>query len=148
MGLATLRFVALDTYRVVSDSMSPSFAVGDRLLVNRLVFEFRAPRRWEPVIFRGPDGVAYLKRVVGLPGETVAIQAGVVEINGKPTTPPNPSMTYSSEGRHAIRHPHRLGDDEFFVLGDNTNASNDSRFWPEPAVRRSALIGTPLWHRR
>jgi signal peptidase I len=126
--------------------MAPTYSVGDRLLVDRLVFEWRDPRRWEVVVFRGPDGIAYVKRIAGLPGETVQVVDGGVEINGERV--PGPAAPYEPAGRHGNQHPHRLGEDEFFVLGDNSPASNDSRHWPDPAVKRSALIGKPVWNRR
>lgn len=142
-----VRILTLDTYRVIGDSMAPSFQAGDQLIVDRLIFAIRDPRRWEPVVFAGSDGVTYLKRVVGLPGETVQLIDGVVHINGEPVCAPGPPVRYDNCGRHAIHHSHRLDEDEFFVLGDNSAASSDSRHWPDPAVRRSALVGRPLWRR-
>jgi signal peptidase I len=72
-----------DTRQTLSDP--PAIERGDRLMIDRMVFQFRSPRRWEPVVFRSPeDGQLTVKRVVGLPGETIQLSGGEVLVNGEP----------------------------------------------------------------
>lgn len=127
---------------------------GDRILVNKLLM----PRRWEVAVFRYPDdpSVMYVKRVVGLPGETVVIRDGAVHINGEKLDPPESirEIEYLSEMEHAgelwgtENRPAVLGNDEYFMLGDFSACAKDSRLWergapghPPYAVPRSYLQG-------
>jgi signal peptidase I len=74
-----------DKRQTLSDP--PAVERGDRLVIDRMAFQFRNPRRWEPIVFRSPvDGQLTVKRVVGLPGETIQLRDGEVVINGKPAT--------------------------------------------------------------
>ena len=117
---------------VVGDSMSPILSNGDVTLVNRIVYDATAPKRGDIIVFK-PKGNEnshyYIKRIIGLPGETVQIHDGNIYINGK--------QLKEDYGREAIRNPGlaseavTLGEDEYFVLGDNRNNSADSR---EPSV--------------
>jgi len=120
---------------------------GDRLLVDRTAYTFRGPRRWEVVVFCSPsDGELCVKRVAGLPGETVSFAKGELRINGEPIASPH-DITYevragdrinSQDGCHLNRH-------EYFVLGDNAVISDDSRSWPSgPGVDAKLLVGRPL----
>lgn len=125
-------------------------AVGDRLIVDRLAFIFRSPRRWEVVVFRSPvDGRSLnVKRVVGLPGERIAVANGDVLIDG--ASLPGATVKYSLHyGDHEIlRDGVRLGPDEYFVLGDNEAISIDSRNWPTgPGLDAKLLLGKPLFIR-
>src|SRR3972149_6672523 len=103
---------------------------GDRLLVDRTAFAFRAPRRWEVVVFRSPEdaGKLCVKRVVGLPGETVALDGSDVLIDGRRVAGPG---NFDYETRYGdnreLRTGWRLGPGEYFVLGDNAEVSDDSR---------------------
>jgi len=132
----------------------------DRILVAKVI----APRRWDLVVFRYPDEPRqnYLKRLIGLPGETVTIVDGSVHINGAKIEPPAEirGITYVSEFPNdrfmrgislagSPGNPAVLGPDEYFVLGDHTTASLDSRLWehgapghPPYAVPVSYMIGT------
>ena len=121
---------------------------GDRLLVDRMAFTLGVPRRWEVVVFRSPQNAGQLcvKRLAGLPGETVTIVDGDVLING--ARAPNPcGVQYvirygdTANGREGWR----LGPDEYYVLGDNADISDDSRSWVAgPGVDAKLLIGRPL----
>lgn len=125
--------------------MTPTLQPGNVLVVDKQVYEWRWPQRWEIVVFHGPEfrTTPYVKRIVGLPGETVAIKDGRVLINGEPIESPM-QIVYDAAGRHGVRNPCRLGNDEYFVLGDNSPASDDSRTWPHPGVKLSAIIGRPI----
>lgn len=98
---------------------------GQRIIVNKVVYLLHPPERGDVIVFRLPGnlGTDYIKRIVGLPGERVEVQDGVVFINGKPLEEPyveNPGF-YSGTWI--------LGENEYFVLGDNRTNSSDSRNW-------------------
>lgn len=126
---------------VNGESMYPSLEDGDNLIVDKISYHFSDPKRFDVVVFpfRYQEGTFYIKRIIGLPGETVQIYDGSIYINGK--------VLEESYGYETIRNPGlasdvvTLGEDEYFVLGDNRNNSADSR---EPSVgniERSDIIG-------
>lgn len=116
-----IRKYAMGVTAVAGDSMQPTLMTGDRVLITRLDYLVDTPGRGDVVQLEipGRDG-AYLKRVVGLPGETVEIIGGVVHINGQ--TLNEPYATLSDDDFRV-----ELGEDEYFVLGDNRPVSYDSR---------------------
>jgi signal peptidase I len=120
---------------------------GDALLVDRRAFWFRAPRRWEVIAFRLPAEAAKVavKRIAGLPGETVELVGGRVWIDGAPATDAPPHLDYTPpRWRHGpVRW--KLGPDEYFVLGDNPVLSDDSRTWTGgPGVATQQVVGKPF----
>lgn len=140
--LAVQTFVALGWLRpvvVAGDSMAPTHAGGDRLLVRR----WSPPRRWDAVVLRSPTDARRLlvKRVVGLPGEEITLREGRVRIDGEPLgNPPEVAGVYYG----AMGHPTwRLGPDEWLVVGDNQPVSIDSRNWDHaPGVPTRLIVGT------
>lgn len=114
---------------------------GDRILAAK----FLTPRRWDIIVFQVPANpkILYVKRLVGLPGETIEIRDGAVWANGNKLTLPDglSGLEYESdlsdfdprEIQGSTRNPAKLGDDEYFVLGDFSRQSNDSRMWYEGA---------------
>jgi signal peptidase I len=117
---------------------------GDRLVVDRTAFVFRPPRRWEVVVFRSPTDANHLfvKRVVGLPGETISLRDDGIWINGQSVPKPGGG---SYKIRIGDRDQCRLGPAEYFVLGDNSDISDDSRSWLiGPGVDANLLVGKPL----
>ncbi len=112
----------------VGQSMEPTLASGDRVLTNRLIYKLTEPKRGDVVIFK-PNGNEnshyYMKRVVALPGETVQIVDGFIYINGEVLVEDIKfeKMEYAGTAEEEIT----LGENEYFVLGDNRNASEDSR---------------------
>ena len=112
----------------VGQSMEPTLASGDRVLTNRLIYKLTDPKRGDLVVFK-PNGNEkshyYIKRVVGLPGETIQIIDGFIYIDGEVLVEDIKfdKMEYAGIAEDPIK----LGNDEFFVLGDNRNASEDSR---------------------
>jgi signal peptidase I len=112
---------------VRGDSMLPSFAVGDVVLVNRRAFEEAGPARLDVVAIRDSagSGMLHLKRVVGLPGERVALSDGLLYIDGTQTSEPYLGGLPSSLGLSTTNW--LLGEDEYVVLGDSRSHSTDSR---------------------
>lgn len=108
------------------DSMSPVLKNGDIVLINHFIYNIKDPARGDIVAFRQDNNGHYmLKRVVGLPGETVQIKDGKVLIDGEEVT----KGIYVSDIEYMglAENPIELGEDEFFVMGDNHEASDDSR---------------------
>jgi signal peptidase I len=133
---------------VLGKSMEPTLNEPQRLLIDRTAFAWREPRRWEIVVFRSPQSAGELcvKRVVGLPGETVTIVDGRVRIDGEPVE--MPSGLRFDRRYDDTADPQtgwRIGPYEYFVLGDNGAISDDSRNWrPRPGVDAKLLLGRPL----
>ncbi len=133
-------FVAERT-EVRGDSMYPALEDGDQLIVDMISYQFSDLQRFDVIVFpfQYQEGTYYIKRVIGLPGETVQISDGVIYINGE--------QLDESYGYELIKNPGlaseevTLGEQEYFVLGDNRNDSTDSR---EPSVgniSRDEIIG-------
>lgn len=147
------RFFIIQPFYIIGSSMLPDFHEGEYLFIDEASYHLRTPARGEVVVFRHPDEActafvksnqilktvvqgpckSYIKRVVGLPGETVKIEAGKITI----TNTKNPSgltldESYIESGVQTLGNQNvKLGKDEYFVLGDNRepNASSDSREW-------------------
>jgi signal peptidase I len=120
-----LQFVFQNTI-VEGRSMEPNFVDRQWLLVNKLAYRFGDPARGDVIVFMAPEGPEkeFIKRVVGLPGESVTIRDGVVAIDGRPLDEPwLPRRDHSRFG------PLVVPPDHYFVLGDNRPDSNDSRTW-------------------
>ena len=128
---------------VAGDSMLNTLHDKDNLIIDKVSFRFRDPERYEIIVFpyRYAEETFYIKRIIGLPGETVQIKDGYVYING--------DKLEESYGREVIRadrygqaaEPITLGEDEYFVLGDNRNESADSREASVGILKREDLIG-------
>ena len=129
------------------DSMSPVLKNGDVVLINRIVYDARKPKRGEIIAFRpnGNENAHYcIKRVVGLPGETVQIKNGLVYIDGSPLKAPEGLDLVSLAGR--AESPVLLSEDEYFLLGDNRDSSEDSRFSNVGNVKENQILGR-VWLR-
>ena len=123
-------------------SMSPTLESGDQLITDKLSYRFRSPERFEVIVFpyEHRANTFYIKRIIGLPGETVRIdESGTIYINGKALseTYGNAPITYAGLAEREIR----LGADEYFVLGDNRGNSEDSRFGDVGNIQRQDIIG-------
>ena len=140
----TVHYV-VERKEVSGESMYPSLSNGDNLLVDKISYRFTNPKRFDIVVFpfRYQEETFYIKRVIGLPGETVQIQDGVIYINGK--------VLKESYGNEPIRNPGlasgpvTLGADEYFVLGDNRNSSADSREPSVGNVSREDIVGRAIF---
>lgn len=126
--------------KIPSESMEQTIMTGDRVFGNRLAYVFGEPERYDIIIFKYPDNEKelFIKRIIGMPGETVEIKDGKVYINGSEEplkdsfTPETPVGDYGS---------YTVPEDSYFVLGDNRNYSRDSRFWNNPYVAEDKILG-------
>lgn len=117
----------LQGFFIPSGSMLPTLEVGDRIFVNKFIYRFREPARGDLVVFRYPMDVTkkYIKRLIGLEGEVLEILGGQVFIDGAPL-----KEDYLVKEKYGGSYgPVRIPEGQYFVLGDNRNNSEDSRFW-------------------
>ncbi len=126
---------------VSGSSMETTLSDGDNLIVDKISYRFRAPKRYEIIVFpfKQAENTYYIKRIIGLPGETVQVKDGYVYINGKKLDEHYGNEVMEKAG--IAEEPILLGDDEYFVLGDNRNHSSDSRDPSVGVLKREDLIG-------
>jgi signal peptidase I len=123
-----LRTFVIEGRIIPSESMLPTLQVGDRVMVNKFIYYFKKPQRGDIIVFHPPEILNskddYIKRVIGLPGETVEMKNNKVYINGKPLVEP-----YLAEPVNYTYGPVVVPEDSLLVLGDNRNNSFDSHMW-------------------
>ena len=125
--------------RVPSESMEPTLMVHDWLIGDRHAYEEEKPQRGDIVMFYQKDeNETMVKRVIGLPGETVEIKDGKVYIDGSETALDDSFIPEKMQGSFG---PYTVPDNCYFMLGDNRNDSKDSRFWKNTFVRFDQIIG-------
>ncbi len=135
-----ITFIGQRTY-VSGSSMENTLHHGDNLIVDKLTYRFSKPKRYDIIVFpfRYQEKTYYIKRIIGLPGETIQIQDGVIWIDGK--------VLQESYGREVMKNAGlaadmiTLGEDEYFVLGDNRNDSTDSRDPSVGVIYKDEIIG-------
>lgn len=127
--------------RVSGHSMEATLHDGDNLIVDKFSYRFRDPERFDIIVFpyKYQENTYYIKRVIGLPGETVQIIDGYVYINNKQLKESYGLEEMRSAG--IAEKPIKLGKDEYFVLGDNRNESSDSRDPSVGVLKREDLLG-------
>lgn len=173
LALALALFIKtflVQAFFIPSGSMIPTLEVGDRVIVEKVSYRFREPRRGEVVVFRRPGveergglgqalreflqglgivqpdaDIDLIKRIVGLPGETIEVRDGQVLVDGRPLEEP-----YAVEDVRDFP-PRRIPEGEYFMLGDNRPNSDDSRFGlgtvpRENIVGRAVLVIWPPWN--
>lgn len=131
---------------MVGVSMEPALYNGQEVLINRFIYKITSPKRGDVIAFL-PNGNQnshyYLKRIVGLPGESIQIIDGYVYINGERL----PEDEYDKMADYGIvGNEIQLGSDEYFVLGDNRNMSEDSRSGNIGAVKKDTIAGKAWFH--
>lgn len=132
----------MDNTQVVGYSMNNTLQDGDIVLIDKVSFEFREPKRYDIIVFEPKVANVskfYIKRIIGLPGETVQIKEGSVYIDGKLLESDLIDTEIYNPGVAA--EPVRLDHNQFFVMGDNRNNSDDSRFSNVGLVSRDDIIG-------
>ncbi len=147
VAVLLVRSFVTQPFLVSGASMEPTFNNGNYLLIDELTYNFRPPERGEVIVFRYPNDTStyFIKRVIGLPGETVIITQGTVSVKNQ-------------HGVEVLREPYvmgqatspnmqrTLGKGEYFVMGDNRNFSFDSRSWgPVPSKDIVGMVRFRLW---
>lgn len=135
-----ITFVGQRTH-VSGESMENTLDNGDQLIVDKITYRFQDPERFDIIVFpfHYKENTYYIKRIIGLPGETVQIADGTIYINGE--------VLEEAYGREVMQDPGiaaepiTLGEDEYFVLGDNRNQSSDSRDPSVGLIHRDEIIG-------
>jgi signal peptidase I len=136
-----LRAFVISPFVVDGESMHPTFENLDYLIIDELSYRFASPHRGDVVVFRYPldPKVFYIKRIIGLPGETVSINHGTVSVKDPNGVTMNLSEPYVAAEDATYNKSVALGSGEYFVMGDNRPNSSDSRVWgPLP---KKDLIG-------
>jgi signal peptidase I len=133
----------VQAYKMPTGSMEPTLLVGDHLVINKHIYKSGEPKRGEIIVFRHPlhPEVPYIKRLIGGPGDTVEMVGRTVFINGKLISE-NYAQYINADSINDHYGPYRVPSDQYFVMGDNRDNSQDSRFWG--FVPRKNLLGKPL----
>lgn len=157
------RIFAFQAFKIPTGSMEDNLKIGDHIIVNKFIYGPSSPfwqkflplrdiRRDDIIVFRYPlqPDTDYVKRVIGMPGDTVEIHNKVVSINGKPlvepyvlhddpmTYPPQPALPEPYRSRDQFG-PYTVPEGQYFAMGDNRDRSSDSRYWG--TVPRSMIKG-------
>lgn len=137
-----IRYYLIQPFVVKGSSMEPNFSDGDYLIINEIGYRFEDPKRGDVIVFKYPKDLSqyYIKRIIGLPGETIEVKEGKVKISSD-----NYNETielkepYLTAGLTPGNTKVSLKSDEYFALGDNRFASSDSRVWG--VLPRKDIIG-------
>ena len=153
LALFIRAFVAEPRY-IPSDSMFPTLEVGDRLVVEKVSYHFHPPQRGDVVVFHPPIQLqmqryeadqAFIKRVIGESGQSIAIHDGIVYVDGIPL-----QENYIAQPPAYEMEMVQIPEDQLFVMGDNRNNSNDSHIWgflPQENVIGRAIFRFWPWQR-
>ena len=143
-ALCITQFVIVNA-KVPTGSMMDNIMPNDRIVAFRLSYVRSKPERFDIVVFHFPDDRTqlYVKRIIGLPGETITIRAGKVYINDNPT-PLDDSFIRTKPYEEDFG-PVTIPDDSYFMMGDNRNNSADSRAWVNKYVVEDDILGKVLF---
>ena len=147
----TLAFAALtavlmfQTVTMQESAMEPTIEVGDSFFMNRVIYKFSSPKRGDIIVFRtdaSDDAALHIRRVIGLPGETILIRNGKIYIDGEEYMESGnyPAVTNPGLAENGVT----LNSGEYFVLGDNRNNSEDSRY-ADIGMAKKRYIAGKLW---
>jgi len=125
--LLLIYYLVIQVFIVKGVSMEPNFIDGELIVIDRLTYYFRKPSRGDDIvfIFPGTANQKYIKRIIGLPGEKIVIKDGIVFIDGKKLREDYLPDNFKTMGEVEVL----LRNNQYFVLGDNRDLSNDSRIW-------------------
>lgn len=149
--IAYFVFVIVAAYLIVTfvgqrtivngSSMESTLSNGDNLIVDKISYRFNDPKRFDIIVFpyAGDEDTYFIKRIIGLPGETVQIEDGKIYIDGEVLEEDYGLETIENEGR--AEEEITLADDEYFVMGDNRNNSMDSREEDVGNIKRKSIVG-------
>ena len=143
-----IRTFIVTPFKIPTGSMQPTLKPGDKIFVNRFIYRFQKPRRGDVIVFRYPENPRrdFIKRLAAVAGETIEITGGKLIINGEPVDTPEifQETYYENRGNYgALGAEITVPDDCYFVLGDNSSSSRDSRYWgfvPRKLLRGKAFI--------
>jgi len=149
VGAILLSYVAVFAFgvrtTVIGDSMSPTLVGGQEVLINRLVYNIFEPGMGDVIVFK-PNGNenahTYVKRVVATPGDKVRIMNGILYVNDAPEEFFTDSIANAGIASSEIK----VGEDEYFVMGDNPNSSEDSRNANIGNIKKSTIMGKAWFH--
>lgn len=133
-----IRTYIFELVDVPSGSMLNTIQLNDKFMVNKLAYRFGPIKRGDIVVFKYPDNPStdFVKRVIGIGGDTIQIKNGILYLNGVPQQEP-----YLKEPMVGSFGPYKVPENHYFMMGDNRNDSLDSRFWKNKYVDHSAVIG-------
>ncbi|MFZ3170456.1 MAG: signal peptidase I [Carboxydocellales bacterium] len=138
---AVIRFFIFQPFYIPSGSMEPNLIPGDRIIANKFIYRFKEPARGDVMVFQFPKDPErdFIKRIIGLPGDMIEIRNSELFINNQLIKEP-----YLPKGlRFSNFGPFTVPADAYFMMGDNRNNSDDSRFWgemPKKYIRGKAVL--------
>jgi signal peptidase I len=142
-----IRTYVVQAFKIPTGSMIPTLKIGNRLLANKFIYRFKDPERGEVIIFKATidKKKSFIKRLIGLPGETIEIKKGFVYVNGKRIEDERITNNYYyNQGIYGkLGEQIQVPEDSYFVLGDNSGNSRDSRYWgfvPKKNVKGRAFL--------
>ena len=143
-----IRTYVIQAFKIPSGSMRPTLMEGDKLFVNRYIYRFKSPKRGDIIVFKYPKDMKkdFIKRLVAFEGETVEIKDGKIYVDGKVLDDPGTFGKFYYYNHDPYAPPNekiKIPKDSYFVLGDNSANSQDSRFWG--FVPKKNMVGKALF---
>jgi signal peptidase I len=147
-----IRTFVIQAFKIPTGSMEQTLMPGDKIMVNKLIYHFREPQRGDVIVFKFPENPRrdFVKRLAARGGESISIKNGNIYINGQKSDIPELQRYYYNFGPYGapgavITVPEK----HYFVLGDNSKSSNDSRYWGfvprKNLIGRASFIWWPPW---